>query len=410
MKKLIFSFIYFIIAFNSPGQNSHEQKVWEIKPGDDFHAVLLQLQPGDELVFHEGTYEGNVLINNSGLPGKPIIIRGYGNGEERPVFLWEGRNAVLFQINGSNLFLDFLEFRSKYAYATRIGASNKDRDIENVTINNCIFYESGGGDISAYAPHDYDNINILNNYFIGPKTTPVYIGQHEGKVNITNFTFKGNVIDGSQIYGREKSIGYGIQLKLNVRNSIIENNFITNTKGPGIMVYGSVDSDPVNANVVRNNIVIASRNSAGIVVGGGPATIEGNLTINCNGGISIQNYGGRNLLHQIVLKNNTAVCDRNYGMSFGNVEDITARNNRVITTDSAAAWRNNPVKGDNNTVVTASTELENRIQNELIFVMPARNNLDKIWKCLSSSPLSQSDVMEIADLINEHKVSLKKYE
>jgi hypothetical protein len=409
MKKLKVYLLYFLIAFTSFGQNRNEKGIWEIKPGDDYRAVLPQLRPGDELVFHEGIYEGNVIIRASGLPDKPILIRGYGNGEKRPVFLWEGRNAVLFQINGNNLILDYLEFRSKYAYATRIGASNSEGNIENVTIKNCVFFESGGGDISAYAPFDYYNINILNNYFIGPKTTPVYIGQHEGKVKITNFTFKGNVIDGSQIFGSETSIGYGIQLKLNVKGSLIENNYITNTKGPCIMVYGSEDSNPANVNIVRNNIVVGSRNSAGIVVGGGPSTIEGNLSFKCNGGISVQNYGGRNLLHLITLKNNTAVCDRNYGISFGNAEGLIAQNNNVIT-NNPEAFRNIPTNAQENTVVMASKELENLIDGELIYIIPEKNNLDKIWDRLSSGPLTHSDVEEIAQLILEHKISLKKYD
>lgn len=397
--------VLLLIIFSNYGNPELKaQTIYEVRPGEDYRAVLTMLQPGDELVLHEGIYEGNALISNSGLPDKPIVIRGYGNGEERPVLFWEGKNAVLFQINGSHVVLDFLEFRSKYVYATRIGASGTGKNIENVTIRNCVFYESGSGDISAYAPLDYDNINILDNYFIGPKTTPVYIGQHDGKVNITNFTFKGNVIDGSQIYGSETSIGYGIQLKLNVKSSVIENNYITNTKGPGIMVYGATDPDPRNANIVRNNIVVGSRNSAGIVAGGGPATIMGNLSVRCNGGLSIQNYGGRNLLHNIVVINNTALGNSNYGMSFGNVQDITARNNIVITSDSSTAYINNPNPGINNKIYDSSKDLEIIIREELINVIPARNNLEKIWLRLSPGPLNQSDVLEIMDLILEHKI------
>lgn len=408
MKKLKIYFLFFFIAFNSLGQKNNEPRIWEVNPGDDYKAVLNQVQPGDELVLHEGIYEGALVITKSGLPGKPITIRGNGN-EERPVLLLESRGNLM-QINASNIILEFLELRSKSGYAIRIGTSKEASSYNNIIIKNCVFYESGGGDISANSSLSYDNIQILDNYFIGPKTTPVYIGIHDGKAKVTNFLFKGNVIDGSVNDGSPSTTGYGIQLKLNVTGGIIENNYITNTKGPCIMVYGSENANPENANIVRNNIVVGSRNSAGIVVGGGPSRIEGNLTIGCNGGITTQNYGGRNLLHNIVINKNTAVCDRNYGISFGNIEDITARNNTVITENSSAAYRNNPASGNKNKVITASKELENRIQEELIKIIPARNNLDKIWKRVSAGPLSQADVMKITDLILEYKIPVKKNE
>ena len=172
------------------------------------------------------------------------------------------------------------------------------------------------------------------------------------------------------------------------------------------MVYGAVDSDPEKANIIRNNIVVGSRNNPGIIAGGGPSTILNNISIRCNGGIAIQNYGGRNLLHNIILNNNTAVCDLNYGMSFGNVEDIIARDNIVITSNSATAYRNNPSPGINNIVINASEELEKIIQEELLHVMPATYNLDTIWQRISEGPLNQEDVREVIDLILEYKIPL----
>lgn len=408
-------------ALTSFGQKNNDNKknesktffgrIWIVKPGENYAAVITRLQPGDELLLHEGTYEGNALINNSGLPGKPIIIRGYGNGEKRPVLLWGGSGAIrnylntpLFQVNGSNIIFDYLEFRSKYAYSIRMGKSGEGNS--NVTIKNCVFYESGGGDISANASVDYDNINILDNYFIGSKATPVYIGVHTGKANVTNFTFKGNVIDGSQIYGGFIT-GYGIQLKLNVISSVIENNYITNTKGPGIMVYGAEKSGSGNANIVRNNIVVGSRNEAGIVVGGGPSTVTDNLIIGCIGGIGVINYNNRNLLNNIVIETNTAACNRDYGMSLGNTQDITARDNTVISADSLNAFIENLSSGLNNNISNASKELEKIVREKLINAIPTRNNLKKIWLRISSGPLSQADVLEIIDLILEYKIPVQ---
>ena len=80
------------------------QKKWEVYPGDNYRAIFAKLQPGDELVFHEGTYTGGAgTIRTSGTPDKPIIIRGYGNGEQRPVLLLETPGSNLLQINANSL-------------------------------------------------------------------------------------------------------------------------------------------------------------------------------------------------------------------------------------------------------------------------------------------------------------------
>ena len=390
-----------LILIEGLNLESKAQKQWIVNPGENYHDILALLQPGDELILHEGIYEGSAAINISGLPDKPIIIRGYGKGEERPVLLWEGKGANLLQIGASNIVIDFLEFRSKYVYAIRLRGSESNSS-SNVIIKNCVFYKSGGGDISANSSLAYDNIQILDNYFIGSQKTAVYIGIHDGKSNVTNFTFKGNVIDGSQIYG-DDIVGYGIELKLNVTKSLIENNYITTPKGPCIMVYGAEDPDANNANIVRNNIVVGSREEAGIVVGGGPSTVEGNLSLGCKVGISVQNYGNRNILHNVVLLVNTLVCDRNYGISLGNAPNITARANFVITKDSFRGFTDNPTSAMNNKIINASQELELKVQ-EVIHIIPARNNLEKIWQNVSSGPLSQADVLEILDLIQEYKI------
>ncbi len=404
MKYTAVLFTLLLAAITSIGQNMKSGKVWEVEKGGDYISILPQLKPGDELVLHEGIYEGAALINNSGLEGKNITIRGYGKGEERPVLLLESRGNLM-HVNGSNIVLDYLEFRSKFGYSMRIGTSKEKDNYKNIVIKNCVFRECGGGDISANSSLFYDNIQILNNYFIGSKKTPVYIGIHDGKAQVTNFLFKGNVIDGTKIFG-ENITGYGIQLKLNVTGGIIENNYITGTKGPGIMVYGSEDADPANANIVRNNIVVGSRNSAGIVAGGGPSIIENNVAVQCNGGISVQNYAGRNLLHNITLNNNTAICNRNYGITFGNVQNITARNNSVFSTNNTTAYTNNPNKGVNNTIIQPSPELKKTTEEELMKVIPERKNLDKIWRLISSGPLKENKVNKMMDLILEYKIPL----
>lgn len=410
---LLFPFLTILCASVALGQQAAEHFIgaqtyygrkWVVSPGDDLTLILEQLEPGDEVVLHEGTYRGKSVLNKSGSNEKPITIRGFGQGERRPVLLWEGTDANLFQVNGSNVVFDYLEFRSKYTYCMRMGLQGKGAS--NVVIRNNVFYECGGGCISANATADYDRISITDNYFVGPKKTPVYIGSHSGKASVTRFAFEGNVVDGSQIYGGGIT-GYGIELKLNVTKSVIENNFITNTKGPGIMVYGAEKSNPENANTVRNNIVIGSRNDAGIVVGGGPSHVFDNLILGCHGGIEFMNYGGRNLLAGVVIRSNTVVCNRHYGISFGNNPQIVARDNRAISIDTANAYIRDPGKAIGNSVDEASEAMQTLLNNKLLKAVPLQNNLRGIWLRLSSGPLSRGEVEEIMNLILEYKMPIQ---
>ena len=91
-------------------------------------------------------------------------------------------------------------------------------------------------------------------------------------------------------------------------------------------------------------------------------------------------------------------------MSFGNVQNITALDNLVITKDSLRGFLDNPNSGINNKIINASKELEMTVQEEIIKIIPARNNLEKIWHRVSSGPLSEADVLEIIDLIREYKM------
>lgn len=415
MKRIELFLALTMIVFNVSAQDvrksdnnasAAEGKVWEVRPGQDYSAILASLQPGDHLAFHEGDYDGKIFVDVSGLPGKPIVIRGWGNGEKRPVLIYKGNNANLLQVNGSHLVFDYLEFRSWDTYALRIGL--RDKGCQDIIIKNCLFYECGGGSISANAPGtDYKDIYIIDNYFIGPKRTPVYIGDHSGGGAIENFVFRGNLIDGSQNDGPDNTVGYGIQLKLNVVKSVIENNFITGTKGPGIMVYGATDPNPANANIVKNNIVIGSRNWGGIVVGGGPSDIRNNLVIGCNPGISVEDYGGRSLLNSIAITGNTAALNKNYNIDPGSVSGVSAQNNHSIALAGARDFTGDLREGDNNLVIPSSAYFEKNTRR-IMHIVPERNNLNKVWRRLEKdSPLSKKGITKLINLLTRHSTPVK---
>lgn len=79
---------------------------------EEFAAALVDAQPGDTILMHEGTYQGPFLIEKSGRPDKPIVIRAAedaavvirGDGYEKP-------GSMVFAIKGSFIHLHGVEIR-----------------------------------------------------------------------------------------------------------------------------------------------------------------------------------------------------------------------------------------------------------------------------------------------------------
>jgi hypothetical protein len=130
----------------------------------------------------------------------------------------------------------------------------------------------------------------------------MYFGCHNGSdCAISDLLIEDNHIQ--EVTAPDPSIGYGIQVKLN-STAIIRGNRVVNTKGPGIMVYGSQRSSAMS--VIERNRVNGSRNSSGILIGGGPALVRNNIsTSNGEGGIGLQDYANRGLLRNIIVVHNT---------------------------------------------------------------------------------------------------------
>jgi len=252
----------------------------------------------------------------------------------------------------------------------------------------CVFRECGGGDLSANSGN-VAGLVVRNNRFIGSKRTPVYIGNHQGELSVSDFVFERNVIDGSQIEG--SGIGYGIQLKMNVRGGVVRENYIYGTKGPGIMVYGSDGADPDDAQLVERNVVVGARGNPGIVVGGGPATVTGNVVLgNHSGGISVINYGGRGMLDHVRISDNVAAVNRSFDFS------VRARGREFVASENTAwfadggGMRGMPEEGSNRSE-PASEALQEWVAG-LAGHVPDMEEAEALWERLAAPVRDQTDL------------------
>jgi parallel beta helix pectate lyase-like protein len=270
----------------------------QIGPAANLCAEMNRLSPGDELVLLPGRYRGPCTITKGGVSERPIVIR--SSELERPaVLVYTGRTANVLDIKADHVVIRGLAFESVHPEADgiRIYARN------DVTVEDCQFLKLGG--IAVVANHySARGIIVRRNTIKQSGSTAMYFGCHDGRACvIEDLLIERNYIHG--VDAPDPMIGYGIQVKLNSA-AVIRDNIVVDTKGPGIMIYGSHDLSKVSR--LERNYVAGSRKSSGIVLGGGPVVVQNNITLkNARAGIEIEDYGQRDLTRAIAITHNTAV-------------------------------------------------------------------------------------------------------
>jgi hypothetical protein len=302
----------------------------DVGPESRFCAEINSLEPGEELVLKTGTYREPCTIRRSGRPGAPIVIRAE-NIFERPTIIYQGISDNVINVRADHVIIRGL----------RIGPTRPNVDgiriysERSVTIEDCEFTEMGG--IAVVANHSSaSGLIVRRNSITNSAATAMYFGCHDGmECRIRDLLVEKNFIDG--VTAPEREIGYGIQVKLNSAG-ILRDNVIVRTKGPGIMVYGS-DAATVQS-VIEGNFTADSRTSSGIVIGGGPAHVFNNISVNNReAGIAIQDYAGRGLIKKITIEHNTIYNNGQSGIAVyaqGQVDAVISKNAIAAQTGIAA--------------------------------------------------------------------------
>ena len=275
----------------------------EIGPDANLCAEINGLAPGEVLELMPGDYRGPCRIHHGGTAGAPITIRGK-KLVEKPRIVYEGQSSNVFEIEGGYVTIRGLKLgpTKRHVDGVRIFANY------GITIEDCEFSHVGGVAIAATRT-SVDGLIVRRNVVTNSAATAMYFGCHDGiGCLISNLIVEQNFIH--RVDAIDPEVGYGIQFKLN-SSGVIRDNVIVDTKGPGIMVYGS--SDPGSSNVIERNFATGSRQSSGVLIGGGPAQVRNNIVSrNFLGGVTLQDYANRRLLHKIAVVNNTAFKN-NYG-------------------------------------------------------------------------------------------------
>ncbi len=277
-----------------------------VGPTDPWCNTINTASPGDEIVFAPGNYPTTCGISVSGTASAPIVLR--SEIESAPaLFNYPGSSSNIFEVRGAHVTFRSLSFRPS---SDAVDAIRIMGGVTNVVVERNRFEGTANIMVSANSGNT-SNLIIRDNTLINLLNTPIYIGCHAGECSSTNLLFERNFIDG--VSPPDPSIGYGIEVKLNSWGTIRDNT-IYRTKGPPIMVYGSNRGDPPN--IIEGNYTEGSQNEGGIVIGGGPAIVRNNVLVgNAFGGISAQDYAGRDLQQNVWIVHNTILNNDDSGIN-----------------------------------------------------------------------------------------------
>ena len=295
MKKSLFHILYLAAIFFVVIESRLAAR--EIGPEVNLCAEINSLEPGEILILRAGDYRGPCRIRRGGSASAPIAIEAQSL-TDRPRIVYEGQSSNVFEIEADHVALRGL----------KIGPTKKNIDgvriraHAGVTIEDCEFSQLGGIAIAA-TQTSVRGLTVTRNVITDSAATAMYFGCHDGvNCQISDLLVERNFIH--HVDAPEPEIGYGIQVKLN-STGIIRDNVIADTKGPAIMAYGSLES--TQSSVIERNYVTSSRTSSGILIGGGPALVQNNITsFNFEAGIALQDYANRGLLRKIIVSNNTS--------------------------------------------------------------------------------------------------------
>ena len=244
----------------------YPERIRYIDPGDDNYK-FSDLQPGDMVIYKEGTYTKKYILSNTdisgtadkpivllAMPGKQVVLQ-TPDGEaintwKCSYLTFDGFELTGHVVNSYGIQMHYskhIMMKNIYSHHHKIGIRGFE-DLHDISIENCVIADNEGSHGIYLGSRDLPNTNITVHgcriYRNGRHGI-----QHNGRV--TNMLLEKNIVHSNELGG--------FSLVLGTSDSIVRNNLIFNNNKQGIIFYDYDDSTrPIadqNNNLVENNII-----------------------------------------------------------------------------------------------------------------------------------------------------------
>ncbi len=194
-------------------------------PFRTFLQGVSMLKAGDVLYIRGGTYNEMLVVDVSGVAGKPITIRGYA--EEDVVIDMRGQNISGVSLNGDHIQLAELEVRGSDRAC--VMAKGNHQRVWGLTITDCVSsgIQLSGGHIDFFGNRVYGTVLRNENGEGGSWNSAVKV--REGGHDL--------VIQGNEVFG---NWGEGIAVTRGVR-VVVRDNVVYDNWGSNIYIDNSYD-------------------------------------------------------------------------------------------------------------------------------------------------------------------------
>ncbi len=297
----------------------------EIDEGESFEAAVENLNPGDTLIVHQGTYtnSGRISISVKGTANNPVVIKA-AEGETPPHItrLASDPPQNTLNIEGATyLSIIGLEVSSNGGDGINLNSNPSYITLKDLHIHNV--------DVGVNFRSDMHNITVRHNHIHdtghGGTGEGMYVGCNYARCAVNDSLIEGNWIHDTL----QATQGDGIEIKRGSHSNIIRDNVIHDTRYPCILLYGT-EGNPKNlvegnamwncgdsgiqaaADVtIRNNIILASPEN-GFNSQSHQGVTPNNLTFVHNtivGGAPCLRLNGWNNKQGLVFANNAVYCE-----------------------------------------------------------------------------------------------------
>lgn len=294
----------------------------EIFPSDSFEAAVENLNPGDTLTVHAGTYvdSGRISITVKGTQNSPVAIRAAA-GEERPLITRNAGDAAQNTINIEGA--EYLSISGLEVSSNGGDGINMSGNPSYITLEDLIIHDISVGINFRSSMH---HIVVRRNQIYSTNDTGegMYVGCNNATCAVSE-----SLIENNWIYNTLAATqGDGIEIKKGSHSNIIRDNVIYDTNYPCILLYGT-EGNPRNIvegnvmwncgdsgiqvaadSIIRNNIILESPGN-GLNSQSHQGATPNNLEITHNtiiGGNPCLRFSGWDNKQGLVFANNAVYC------------------------------------------------------------------------------------------------------